>query len=135
MIKKPLPMPAAWDEGFWTNARQGVLSVQKCPSCGRLQFYPRPVCLNCFGRTLEWHPVSGRGRINSFTLVRVPQNPVFKPEAPIILVEVELEEGVRMLSRIVHGEPGEVQLGQSVRAVFLETTDQAIRLPHFELAR
>lgn len=134
MMTKPLPTFVAWDETFWANARRGVLSVQKCRSCGRLQFYPRPVCVNCFGRSLEWQPVSGRGLIHSFTFVYAPVHPAFMPEVPIILAEIELEERVRMISRIVNCEPAEVELGKSVVAVFLETAAEAVRLPHFELA-
>jgi len=135
MPNKPLPHPGEWDEPFWANARRGVLSVQRCRSCGRLQFYPRPVCVNCFARTLEWHPVSGRGRVLSFTFVHAPVHPAFKPEVPIILAEIELAEGVRMLSRIVNCEPADLALDKPVIVVFLETADEAIRLPHFELAR
>jgi uncharacterized OB-fold protein len=134
MVNKPLPSPAAWDEGFWTNARRGVLSVQRCQSCGRLQFYPRPVCVHCFGRRLEWHPISGRGRVLSFTFVHAPVHPAFQPEVPIILAEIELAEGVRMLSRIVNCEPADLTLGKSVSVVFLQTAEEAIRLPHFEPA-
>jgi uncharacterized protein len=134
-MNKPLPTPAPWDEPFWANARRGVLSVQRCGSCGRLQFYPRPVCVACFGRALEWQPVSGRGRIHSFTLVRAPQHPAFRPDVPIVLAEIELDEGVRMLSRIVGAETAAVALGAPVTVVFLETENETIRLPHFELAR
>jgi uncharacterized OB-fold protein len=93
------------------------------------------VCVNCFGRDLVWQPVSGQGRIHSFTFVHAPVHPAFKPEVPIVLAEIELAEGVRMLSRIVNCQPEDVVLDAPVTAVFIETADEAIRLPHFELAR
>jgi len=134
-MMKPLPTPTGWDAEFWTLAARGILAVQACATCGRLQFYPRPVCAGCFGRDLTWRPVSGHGRVHSFTLVRAPVHPAFKPEVPIILVEVELDEGVRMLSRMVECEPGEVTLGAQVSVVFEDTARDDTRLPHFRLAR
>jgi uncharacterized protein len=134
-MTKPLPTPTGWDAEFWTLAARGILAMQACAVCGSLQFYPRPVCTGCFGRDLSWRPVSGRGRVHSFTFVRAPVHPAFKPEVPVILVEVELEEGVRMLSRLVECGPDEVALGAPVSVVFVPTARDDIRLPHFRLAR
>lgn len=135
VMAKPLPTPVAWDEPFWMHAKAGRLSVQECRSCHRLQFYPRPVCANCLGREFSWLPVSGDGHVHSFTFVRVPDSASFKDEVPILLVEVELNEGVRMLSRLIGCEPDEVTLGTAVRVRFDATEDESILLPHFELRR
>jgi uncharacterized OB-fold protein len=58
----------------------------------------------------------------------------FKADVPVIIAEVELEEGVRILSRIVNCAPENVAVGKAVEVIFLATADDTIRLPHFELA-
>jgi uncharacterized OB-fold protein len=63
----------------------------------------------------------------------VPRNRAFLDEVPIYLAEVELEEGVRMVTRIVGDNRDQVKLGAPVRVIFAETEDPEIKLPVFEL--
>ena len=130
---KPLPKPVHWDVEFWNAARRGELVVQKCIECGHLQHYPRPACANCWSDMIEWIPLSGRGRIHSFTVVRIPQHPAFKDEAPFTMIEVELDEGVRIISRLTEEPEEPVQVGARVEVVFVPTHDEAIHLPYFRL--
>ena len=86
------------------------------------------------GVELDWIEAKGTGKIHSFTLVRVPRNPAFKDEVPIYYVNVILDEGVIIESKLVGDDKEKVRLGGRVRAVFQETHDPAIKLPCFELA-
>lgn len=133
MSEKPLPRVMTWDQGFWENAERGVLSAQHCGQCGNLQFYPRVVCVKCFSTDLGWQPLSGKGRVHSFTIVRYPANPVFKDDTPIIFAEIELEEGIRIHSDITRCSPEEVTMGIPVRVEFSPTASEKIHLPHFVL--
>ena len=76
--------------------------LQKCKSCGKVQFFPRVACVDCFGE-LDWIESKGTGKVHTFTLVRVPRNPAFKDETPIYYINVILDEGVIMESRLVGG--------------------------------
>lgn len=133
MAGKSLPVINAIDEGFWEGARAGELRLQRCRKCGVVQFFPRAVCTGCLSGDLEWMRASGKGKVHTFTLVRVPRNRAFLDEVPIYLAEVELEEGVRMVTRIVGERRDQVTLGAPVRVTFLDTEDAEIKLPVFEL--
>ena len=50
----PLPHVIDVDRGFWDGVQQDKLLIQKCRECGRLQFFPRPVCVGCLSTSLTW---------------------------------------------------------------------------------
>ena len=134
MAGKSLPTVNSIDRGFWEAAARGELRLQKCRSCDLHQFFPRAVCTGCLGSDLEWVPVSGRGKVHTFSLCRVPRNRAFMDEVPIHVAEVELEEGVRMVTRIVGDNRDQVTLGAPVTVAFMDTEDPEIKLPVFKLA-
>jgi uncharacterized OB-fold protein len=131
--RKSLPKINPIDQSYWKGAAAGKLLLQKCKDCGKVQFYPRPVCVDCFSGNLDWVEASGRGKIHTFTWVRVPRNPAFKEDVPICYITVILDEGVIMESRLVGKGIGDVKLGDQVKVAFQETHDPAIKLPVFEL--
>lgn len=130
--KKSLPKINKVDAPYWQAAAAGRLVLQKCRDCGKLQFFPRVVCVDCFSGALDWVDAKGTGTIHSFTWVRVPRSPAFKDEAPICYINVMLDEGVIMESRLVGASPNQVKTGDRVQAVFQPTHDPAIKLPCFE---
>jgi len=132
--KKSLPKINPIDQAYWQGAAAGKLLLQKCKDCGKLQFFPRPACTDCFSGNLDWIEASGRGQVHSFTWVRVPRSPAFREEAPICYINVMLDEGVIMESRLVGKGIEQVKRGDRVQAVFQETHNPEIKLPVFELA-
>jgi hypothetical protein len=133
MPQKSIPKVNKVDEPFWQGAAHGKFLLQKCKSCGKLQFFPRVACVDCFGE-LDWVESKGTGKIHSFTLVRVPRNPAFKDEVPIYYINVILDEGVIIESKLVGDNKEKVKTGDRVKVVFQQTHDPAIKLPCFELA-
>ena len=133
-VQKSLPKINKVDQPYWQGAAAGKLLLQKCQACGKLQFFPRVVCVDCFSGDLDWMPAAGTGRVQSFTWVRVPRNPAFKEEAPICYANIVLDEGVMMESRLAGEGIENVKLGDRVRVAFQDTADPAIKLPVFELA-
>lgn len=131
--QKSLPKINKVDQPFWEGAAAGKFLLQKCRSCGKAQFFPRVVCVDCFGEP-EWIEAKGTGVVHSFTLVRVPRNPAFKDEVPIYYINVVLDEGVIVESKLVGEGKEKVKTGDRVKAVFQPTHDPAIKLPCFELA-
>jgi uncharacterized OB-fold protein len=131
--QKSLPKINKVDQRFWEGAAAGKFLLQKCKSCGKVQFFPRVVCVECFGEP-EWIEAKGTGQVHSFTLVRVPRNPAFKDEVPIYYINVVLDEGVIIESKLVGDGKEKVKTGDRVKAVFQPTHDPAIKLPCFELA-
>jgi uncharacterized OB-fold protein len=131
--QKSLPKINKVDQRFWEGAAAGKLLLQKCKSCGKVQFFPRVACVECFGEP-EWIEAKGTGKVHSYTLVRVPRNPAFKDEVPIYYINVVLDEGVIIESKLVGDGKEKVKTGDRVKAVFQPTHDPAIKLPCFELA-
>lgn len=130
--QKSLPKINPVDQAFWQGAAAGKLLLQKCRACGKVQFFPRVACVDCFG-DLDWIESKGAGKVHSYTLVRVPRNPAFKDEAPIYYVNILLDEGVIMESRLVGESRPRVKTGDRVKVVFQETQNPEIKLPVFEL--
>ncbi|HEX5023298.1 MAG TPA: Zn-ribbon domain-containing OB-fold protein [Candidatus Binatia bacterium] len=133
MPQKSIPKVNKVDQGFWEGAANGKFLLQKCKSCGKVQFFPRVACVDCFGE-LDWIESKGTGKIHSFTLVRVPRNPAFKDEVPIYYINVILDEGVIVESKLIGDNKEKVKMGDRVKAVFQQTHDPAIKLPCFALA-
>ena len=134
MPQKSIPKINKVDQAFWEGAARSKLLLQKCQSCGKVQFFPRVACVDCFGE-LDWIESKGTGSIHSFTLVRVPRNPAFKDEVPIYYINVILDEGVIVESKLVGENKDKVKLGDKVKLVFQQTHNPEIKLPCFELAR
>jgi len=127
-IKPPRGHDNAW---WWDMAADGKLGIQKCKSCQALRHPPRPMCGDC--RSLEWEAIqsSGRGSINSFTVLHHPQFPGY--EYPLIIILVDLEEGTRVTSQLVDCDPADVDFGMSVEMKIHEDPD-GFRLPVFRPA-
>jgi len=124
MSEKPLPVIDAESRPFWQAARERRLAIQRCTECGRHFFYPRALCPFCHASTVEWVTASGRGTIYTFTIARRPAGPAFKADVPYVVALVELEEGPRMMTNIIGVEPESVRIGQAVKALFEDATDE-----------
>jgi uncharacterized OB-fold protein len=133
MPQKSIPKVNKVDQPFWEGAAANKFLLQNCRACGKVQFFPRVACVDCFGE-LDWIESKGTGSIHSFTLVRVPRNPAFKDEVPIYYINVILDEGVIVESKLVGDNREKVKLGDKVKVVFQQTHNPGIKLPCFELA-
>jgi hypothetical protein len=91
---------------------RGQFLIQRCEACSRAVFYPRMICPHCGSDRLAWQAPSGHGTVYSTTVVRR------KPEAggDYNIVLVDLDEGVRLMSRVDGIEPGDVRIGMPVQA-------------------
>ena len=116
---------------YWEGLAQGELRIQRCDVCSRAVFYPRSICPHCHADQLSWIVASGRGTIYSYTVAHQAFG-VFAEDAPYVVAIVELEEGVRMMTRI--DAPRErVSIGLAVHVTF-ETMGENITLPYFRLS-
>jgi len=100
---KPLPLPANPEltKPFWEATKRNQLIVPRCRRCNEFFWYPRPACPRCLIEDWEWAPVSGKGRLFSYTVVRQAQNPEFAGDVPYAYAVVQLDEGVKLISNIV----------------------------------
>lgn len=90
----------------------GRFLLQCCDGCGRHVYYPREGCPHCGSTVLEWKSFSGLGIVHAVTTVR--RKPADGGDLNVSLIE--LDEGVRLMSRVDNLAPAAVRIGQRVRA-------------------
>ena len=133
IARKPLPIPDADTKAYWEGLRQGKLLLQHCLECGHVQFYQQAICRRCGSERIEHRAASGRGRVHSFSVVYRAPGPAFKEDTPYAVLLVELEEGPRMISSLIDGDPMAISFGMPVVLV-CELVSETISLPRFRPA-
>lgn len=130
-------MPAKTMDGdgdsriYWEGIAQGELRIQRCDACARAVFYPRSICPYCHSDQLSWIVATGKGTIYSYTVAHQAYG-AFAGETPFVVAIVELEEGVRMMTRIVDSPRERVTIGTLVQVSF-GASAEGITLPYFRL--
>lgn len=116
---------------FWDGLQAGQLLIQRCTGCGRLRHPPGAACPHC--HSLAWDTVaaSGRGVIHSFVRMHHPHVPVFDKPNPIGLID--LEEGTRLVARLIGFVPEAIVIGAAVELVIREC-EPGLFLPLFRPA-
>jgi uncharacterized OB-fold protein len=98
----------------------------RCKKCGALALPPRPICVSCYSGEMEWFEFKGRGKLAAFTSIVVAP-PFMAQEGfgrnnPYLVGVVELEEGVKSVSRITGVDakkPEQIKVGMPLRADFV----------------
>lgn len=126
---RPLPIPTSVTQAFWDGVNAEAMRVPRCRDCGAVHFYPHAVCVNCLSPNLESIPVSGRGTVYTYTVIRSPQ-PAFRGLEPYVVANVELEEGVRLMANVLTDDVEAVGIGTKVRIVYQEIAPGQ-KLPQF----
>jgi len=119
---KPLPKPTATSRPFWDAAKRHELMLQRCSGCNAFIYYPRDRCPHCLSDQLRWQPVSGHGKVHSYTVVRRASTRSFA-DKPYVLAIVELEEGPRMTTN-VEAPPESMKVGMPVTVWFDDVTPE-----------
>ncbi|GGN52054.1 Zn-ribbon domain-containing OB-fold protein [Oceanobacillus indicireducens] len=115
---------------FWEGLNNKELLIQQCKSCNKHIFYPRSLCPFCFSEEIQWKKASGKAKIYSYTVIHQAFGP-FKEETPFIVGIVELDEGVRMMTRII-GEREQVEIDKEASVLFHRMSDD-FTLPYFQI--
>lgn len=91
---------------------QGRFLIQHCNQCLRHIYFPRESCPHCGSEQVQLVAPSGLGTVHAVTTVRR------KPEAggDYNVSLVDLDEGVRLMSRIANLPVDAVRIGQRVQA-------------------
>jgi uncharacterized OB-fold protein len=106
-----------WRQGL----AEGRLLLQRAQLSGTIVFPPRLMEPGTGEEDLEWIEANGMGTIHAVTIVnRKP------PEQPYNVVLVDLDERVRLMSRIDGVPTGDVTIGMRVRARIIEEDGQPL---------
>ncbi len=104
MPKRPLPEATPETKEFWDGAKRHELRIQRCRSCGKAYFFPRPFCPFCSSKDVEWFTASGKGKLYSYVINHRAAYG-FQDYVPYVIAIVQLDEGPRMMSNIIGIDP------------------------------
>lgn len=95
------------------------LEAAYCPDCQRYFMPPRLVCPDCGRKDLSAVRLSNKGKIITYTIIRVPpKTQELKTPYPVAIVETK--EGARITCQICDVEPEDLKIGQEIEIVFRE---------------
>ena len=122
-FRDDFPLPDVdWEptREFWASAARGVLAIPRCEVCRRWVWYPEPTCPACGAARLAWTPVSGRGRLYAWSVVRRAFIPQFASLVPFAtgLVALDEDPSMRLVTMLVDCAPESLVTGQPMRVVF-----------------
>ncbi|WP_405864360.1 Zn-ribbon domain-containing OB-fold protein [Streptomyces sp. NBC_00005] len=136
MSARPVPVPDATSAPYWEAAARHVLALARCCRCGAFAVPPDQTCPHCHTTDPDftYQPVSGRGTVRSWTVVRQSPLPGLSQAVPFVLVDVELDEqaGLRMIGRLLDGPDAAWRAGDRVRVAF-EDVGAGVCVPAFVL--
>jgi hypothetical protein len=95
------------------------LLATKCSECGFVSYPPKAACPKCGSRNIKEIKLPKKGKIISFTVIRVPIEG-FKGSDPCILGIIDLG-GARILAQLTDTEPEELKIGMKVEATIRKT--------------
>jgi uncharacterized OB-fold protein len=109
----PFFSPATF--AFWQQVSKGQFHIARCSACEHKYFPPRVICPACWAAdTGVLQETRGEGKVFSFTESSAVPTRVI-PIAPVLLVAVDLDEGVRVLTWLMDTPLSEAKMGQRVR--------------------
>lgn len=88
--ERKLPLLEPDTAFFWTAGEQGRMLIQRCTHCHVWQHPPLPRCARCGSEDVAPQPVSGKGRVASYTINHERWVPGL--EVPFVFGVIELEE-------------------------------------------
>ena len=120
-MPKPIPVPDEVSKPFWDACNERRLIVQHCAACDRLQYPPQAACAGCGSAAqLTWREVSGRGRINGYSVMYQSRVVPLQADQPFNIAVIELEEdpAIKFLSSLPGTPLDEVPVGARVEVIF-----------------
>lgn len=132
MTGRILPVPDESSAPFWAAAAEHALKLPRCRPCGAFTLPPDSVCPHCKSTEpgFAYEPVSGRGKVRTWTVVRHSFLQGF--ELPFVLIDVELDAqpDLRMVGRLLDGPDAPLSLGDRVEVSF-EDLAPGVAIPSF----
>ena len=123
-----------WTEPFWQGAREHRLVWPCCGDCGREREMAAPFCHHCLSQAIDWKPLSGRGTVYSYTVVRFPLLESMNDCVPYVPAVIALEGtgGQRLISNVVGAPLDRIRVGARVAVLWHDRAD-GVTVPRFQL--
>jgi uncharacterized protein len=131
VTSSPLPALDPDNRAFWTGGARGQLMISHCSSCGHWLHPPVPVCRFCLSMDVAPRPHPGTGTVFSYTVNHQRWLPDQQVPYVLVIVELDDEPDLRLLSRLVGVDPHADTdwIGSRVRVTFEHVAD--VWLPLF----
>lgn len=132
---KPKPDTTPLTQPYWQAAAEKRFVIQRCRACRHWIHFPEPACPACAGTDLAYEPVSGRGTVETFTVIERSFVPGFNAGGPYAVAWIGLPEqaGLRVLGNVTGCPPEEVHIGMAVEVWFEERAGFGL-MPNFRKA-
>ncbi len=132
-VERPLPQLTDASRPYWTSGADGTWRMQRCTSCERLVHPPALRCPYDHGLP-EYAALSGRGRVEAWTVNRHPFFGGFTPPYVIAFVNPVEDHRVRVLTTLVNVDVDDVVADMGVRVTFERHDDgeDQLYIPQFE---
>jgi uncharacterized protein len=100
----------------------GRFLIQRCDGCRKAVYFPRTLCPHCGHGELAFEAPQGTGTVYAVTTVRR------KAEAggDLNVSLIDLDEGVRLMSRVEGVPCSDVRIGQRVKARVVQQNGQGV---------
>ena len=113
-----IPKPDELDLDFYQAVvKAGQLCLQRCSDCGGFTHPPRYYCPLCSSGAFTFPPVSGNGKVYSYTVSHMSVEPAWQAHLPYLTLVVGLDEGPRVVVSARNIKPDDVRIGMPVRVV------------------
>lgn len=110
-LKRPLDIEVTGvTQTFWCGLAESRFLLARCSHCARLCFPPRKICPACHQRDFTWIEASGRATLYSLTRIH-NSPPRYNLLSPTSVAVIDLEEGIRLLTRLLPGDQAPVMGG------------------------
>ena len=132
----PQPDTQDWNsKEWWAHMKQHRLVIQRCKQCKTFRHPPSPVCFKCRSFEYEWAPLSGKGRIYTYTIAYHPPSPMMAQAVPynVVLVELPDAQNTRLVGNLLDAKNEEIAVGKAVEVVWEDVNEQ-VTLPQWRLA-
>lgn len=119
-------------KNYFDALAEGKLIGSKCKKCGKMYVPPKKFCAACQSTDMEWITCSGKGKLETFSLVNVGtpyfNNQGYSMKKPYCFAVVRLEEGAAISGHMVgkgndidfEGAPKNFKIGMPVKARFIK---------------
>jgi uncharacterized OB-fold protein len=108
------------NRAFWTGGAEGKLNICRCGDCEIFIHPPREICPKCLSENVGPFAVSGKGRVDTYTVNHQKWAPDM--EVPFVIARVALDDapGVYLTTNIVGCAVDSVDIDDKVQVVFEE---------------
>jgi uncharacterized OB-fold protein len=109
----------------WTQGVEALV-YQTCSKCSFVWYFRRSFCPRCGHASPQSHKASGRGVIQSATMVYRAPSPELRALAPYKIALVDVDEGFRLMAHVAP----QLNIGDAVQGRFVKLGETLI--PYFD---